>query len=483
MNELNKELSAKIDALEKSAENIVPDIYRLKLHLMPKTGWLNDPNGLCQFKGLYHVFFQYSPLDPNGGMKAWGHYTSKDLINWSYDKAVLLPDSSFDIDGVYSGSAFIENDKMYLYYTGNVKQEGEHDYILSGREANTVLAESTDGFEFSDKQLLMTNSDYPDDYTCHIRDPKVWKENGLYYMIQGGRKKGDKGAVLIFSSEDLKSFRFLKEVTSKEPFGYMWECPDYFCVEELNILSVSPQGVDSEKYRYQNIYQSGYFKVEGNITGNCRLYDFTEWDMGFDFYAPQTFLDEKGRRILIGWCGIPDADYDNMPTVERGWQHALTIPRVITVKDKRVFQNPVEELLSLRRDKKEIADTAKPDKDFFELEIEKAPKENCSIVLKETSESDEAVKLIFKDNVLSLELTKRAGRGRDRRCIKAEEVSNIRIIADTSMLEVFINNGEYVMTTRFYFDTSEREIEINGTRRNIMYSLLEMNGVAGVNSL
>lgn len=70
MNELNKELSAKIDALEKSAENKVPDIYRLKLHLMPKTGWLNDPNGLCQFKGLYHVFFQYSPLDPNGGMKA-----------------------------------------------------------------------------------------------------------------------------------------------------------------------------------------------------------------------------------------------------------------------------------------------------------------------------------------------------------------------------------------------------------------------------
>ena len=40
-------------------------------------------------------------------------------------------------------------------------------------------------------------------------------------------------------------------------------------------------------------------------------------DRGFDFYAPQTFEDETGRRILIGWMGIPDAPYEN-PTAERG---------------------------------------------------------------------------------------------------------------------------------------------------------------------
>ena len=51
-------------------------------------------------------------------------------------------------------------------------------------------------------------------------------------------------------------------------------------------------------------------------------------DRGFDFYAPQTFEDETGRRILIGWMGIPDADYTN-PTTQAGWQHALTIPRVL----------------------------------------------------------------------------------------------------------------------------------------------------------
>ena len=34
---------------------------RQMLHLEPQKGWLNDPNGLCFFKGEYHVYFQYAP--------------------------------------------------------------------------------------------------------------------------------------------------------------------------------------------------------------------------------------------------------------------------------------------------------------------------------------------------------------------------------------------------------------------------------------
>lgn len=48
----------------------------------------------------------------------------------------------------------------------------------------------------------MTNADYPWDLTCHVRDPKVWKQDDTYYMVQGARTKEDKGVVLVFSSED-----------------------------------------------------------------------------------------------------------------------------------------------------------------------------------------------------------------------------------------------------------------------------------------
>ena len=93
---------------------------RLTHHLMPPTGWLNDPNGLCYFKGRYHVFFQYAPFDAEGGLKFWGHYSSDDLVSWRYEGVPLYPDSSYDCHGVYSGSAIVEDEKLHLFFTGNI---------------------------------------------------------------------------------------------------------------------------------------------------------------------------------------------------------------------------------------------------------------------------------------------------------------------------------------------------------------------------
>ena len=165
--------------------------FRQKLHLMPPVGWLNDPNGLCQFKGVYHAFFQYSPLNAEGGVKMWGHYTSRDMIDWEYQGVTLYPDQPFDCSGVYSGCAFIEDGEMYLYYTGNVKLEDrdDYDYVNSGREANTVLVTSTDGVNFGRKRLLMKNSDYPADLTLHVRDPKVWKETASIICCRAHARK------------------------------------------------------------------------------------------------------------------------------------------------------------------------------------------------------------------------------------------------------------------------------------------------------
>lgn len=496
MNEYGKRLKAEAEKQEALyASRVAADPYRLRLHLMPKVGWMNDPNGLCQFQGLYHVFFQYSPMDARGGMKAWGHYVSQDFIHWKREESPFFWDMPFDKDGVYSGSAYIEENQMFLYYTGNVKQEGNHDYVLSGREANTVLVTSKDGLHFSEKQLLMTNKDYPSDYTCHIRDPKVFREKDTFYMVQGGRKKGDKGAVLLFDSKDLLHWSFQKEVTTEENFGYMWECPDYFLLGGQPILSCSPQGLAAETYRYQNIYQSGYFLMkeklvsgeleedsEKNLSGkrrkNVKVFPekFFEWDMGFDFYAPQTFEDETGRRILIGWCGIPDAEYDNEPTIAQGWQHALTFPRVLTFQDGKVFQNPVEELKKLRTKSMQIptGENRKAPQEIFELEIDKEPETECSV---EISCGKEFVKLDFSNQVCRLSVSEGAGRGRKERKMQITSLSDIRIFADTSMLEIYINRGEAVFTTRFYFPNEERYITIEGTDKNVFYCLGEMEGL------
>lgn len=456
------------------------DSYRLLLHLMPPQGWLNDPNGLCQMNGIFHVFFQYSPEDANGGQKFWGHYISKDLIHWCYEGMPLAPDQPFDKDGVYSGSALIHQGQMFLYYTGNVKQPGEHDYISSGREANTILVTSRDGKKFSEKQCLMTNADYPEEYTCHIRDPKVWRQpDGSYYMVQGGRLKSDKGTVLLFRSEDLCHWQFHNDVTTEETFGYMWECPDYFELGTTDnvsvkkdikkILSLSPQGLKPEMYRYQNIYQSGYFQVEGDITGDAKLYRFTEWDMGFDFYAPQTFQDEQGRRILIGWAGIPDADYDNKPTVDKGWQHALTVPRVLTWQNEKVYQKPVEELNQLRtvsfrpkeREKFSLGTEPGAKKKAYDIEVADITSEECQVRFEQAGSG---FVLRYGKEIFSLEFygeqAAKIGRGRTVRRLKMQCLDKLRILLDTSLVEIYLNDGEFVLTSRYYMADGKFDGEI-----------------------
>ena len=120
MNALTRDLVKLVNITEENQaakEQTSGAQFREKLHLMPPVGWLNDPNGLCQMDGVFHAFFQYSPFNAEGGVKMWGHYTSTNLIDWEYKGVSLYPDQPFDCHGVYSGSAFLEDGTMYLYYT------------------------------------------------------------------------------------------------------------------------------------------------------------------------------------------------------------------------------------------------------------------------------------------------------------------------------------------------------------------------------
>jgi len=148
--------------------------WRQKYHIEPKKGWLNDPNGLCFFKGYYHVFYQYA-YEPEGGNKYWAHLRSKDLLFWEEAPIFLSPDKDFDKSGVYSGCTLVKEDIMHIFYTGNVKHKGDFDYINTGRESNTVHVVSKDGEHIDSRKVVMYNKDYPKGLTLHVRDPKVFE--------------------------------------------------------------------------------------------------------------------------------------------------------------------------------------------------------------------------------------------------------------------------------------------------------------------
>ncbi len=434
--------------------------WRPRLHIAPPIGWLNDPNGLCQYQGLYHAFYQFSPFQPEGGLKFWGHCTSRDLLHWTFEGAPLAPDQPEDCHGVYSGSALVENGSMHLYYTGNVKETGDHDFINTGRRSSTMLAISRDGRTVEAKELLMTQNDYPADLTCHVRDPKIWKQEGIYYMVQGARTKENKGVILLFSSEDKRHWRYLGRFESKEDFGYMWECPDLYELDGQTVLSISPQGVKAEGLKYANLYQSVTCFLEGDFCKGAQVKDFRELDGGFDFYAPQTFLGDDGRRIQIAWMGMPDVEelYTN-PTVKDGWQHMMTIPRELSIQNGVLCQNPVRELEHWWNCSHSFVGD-------FEGAIEPC----CELALSTEGEALEVIlagglRLRYQrdEKIFRMEFTDSLlGAGRTTRGREVEDLKSLRILIDVSSVEVFLNNGSDVFTTRFYPEEHAYTVKIYG---------------------
>ena len=194
--------------------------------------------------GKYDGLFSVHPDDAQGGLKVWGHYSSSDWIHWDYHGIPLLPDCPYDVSGVYSGSALVDDETMYLYFTGNVKYDGDYDYINNGREGNTVLVESKDGYTIGDKCCVLKQEDYPKDYTCHIRDPKVFRYGEKYYMVLGGRKKDETGAILLYVSKDKKT----------------WNLKGTSCGWSVWIYVGVPRLIFSKRTMDMCIFTSGYFQ-------------------------------------------------------------------------------------------------------------------------------------------------------------------------------------------------------------------------------
>ena len=449
MSALTNDLKKLTEAAERQTDG--RDRFRQKLHLMPPVGWLNDPNGLCQFKGIYHAFFQYSPFNPEGGVKMWGHYTSPDMISWDYQGVIMYPDQPFDCSGVYSGCAFIEDGEMYLYYTGNVKlEDGDgYDYINSGREANTVLVKSGDGIHFGPKKLLMKNRDYPSDLTLHVRDPKVWKKDGVYYMIQGARTKDDVGQAIIFRSEDKVNWKVHSRVSTAHPFGYMWECPDYFELDGTKILSASVQGLEGGEWEDRNVYQSGYFILDREIYDNPGLSEYHLWDYGFDYYAPQSFETEDGRLIQIGWMGMPDCEEYTNRTIEDGWQHCFTFPREVYMRDGKVCQRPVREL----EEKFGPVETASGQISMEGYQVYEADISGICGSRFRAVIGEELI-LEYGDGCFEMRCTDQdkgsVSGGRGVRYVRLNKLKDVKILVDVSSVEAFINGGQYVFSTRYY---------------------------------
>ena len=457
--------------IEKIKDKVAKNHWRPEYHVAPQAFWMNDPNGFIYYKGEYHIFYQHHPYSPKWGPMYWGHAKSKDLANWEHLPIALAPSEEYDKDGCFSGSAIEKDGKMYLMYTGNVWTGPNQDTDLKQVQC---LAVSEDGgnFEKLAENPVISGTPQGNIHPFHIRDPKVWKRGDYYYCVLGSKTNEEKGQIILYRSRNLIDWEFLNIAAKGEGnFGFMWECPDLFHLEGKDVLVMSPQGVKPEGDLYHNLHQAGYILGDLNYdNGTFTLEPFQLLDYGFDFYAPQTTVDDKGRRILIAWMAMWESE---MPEQEYDWAGAMTVPRELKLVNGRIISEPVPELKTLRKDsiayEKILVQGEQILKgisgDCLELDVSINPKKSSHFGLKLRVDKESEQETVLTYDVTNETLTfdrNRSGVGpggvRKAPVPLKNQKLNLRIFMDKSSIEVFANDGEQVMTGRVYPNENATEI-------------------------
>lgn len=456
------------------------DHHRQAFHIDPPSNWLNDPNGLVFFQNEYHVFFQYGPYSVSEGARHWGHYKSKDLVHWKALPPALAPGETYDRDGCFSGSAVVHNDQLYLIYTGHLDD-------ASPKETQCV-AISEDGVNFTKYAHNPVIKEKPrSEFSEDFRDPKVWKQDDIYHMIVGNNHDGS-GQALLYQSSDLLNWEyqgvFAKSVGDQ---GFMWECPDFIQVDGDHYLILSPEGMDGVNHK--SIYLQGEYDQDQKKFNQVSHHLI---DYGTDFYAPQTFVDYKGRTIMFGWLNLWESSF---PTSNAGFVGSLTIPRELHSRKGKLIQEPVEELKKLRQEKIEVELAG-----TVEQEIEQKLEVGEFDLTFHWSKGDEFVRLFLRTSkdrtektVVSLHVDSQrlsvdrenSGEG-DTSGVSmpidfSAKTCHLRIFMDRTSLEIFAEEGEKVFSTRIYphEDSQAVHVEMGGSNPKLNLQAWKLRDVMG----
>lgn len=311
--------------------------YRPILHITPPQGRLNDPNGVCIVGDQLHVFYQHDPGFPHAVKRTgWGHVSTAldgDGV-WLHHPDALYPDAVYDAQGCYSGCAVVEESDVTLFYTGNVKRDGERFTSQNAVTVQDINGPMGGTYRRSDANPLIDG--VPDGFTAHFRDPHVSADPaGGWRMVVGAQRENLTGTVAVYRSEDLVEWVYAGEIAfdglnERVATAYMWECPNMVRMRDresgewFDVLVFCPQFPESDECGY----------VVGRLDGlNFEvLTDFTPLDHGHQFYAPQLIPHRDGGALVLGWMGLPAKD--DVPSVSaEGWAHCLTFPRQLSLID------------------------------------------------------------------------------------------------------------------------------------------------------
>lgn len=430
------------------------------LHLRAPGNWINDPNGFIYYKGKYHLFYQHFPYAPVWGTMHWGHAVSEDLVHWEHLGIALFPTKGYDQNGVFSGSAIEVDGKLYLYYSAvrylEVESENIHKAYKERYETSQAMVISEDGFYFDNwkdkRQIIPVSADEEIANVTHTRDPKVWKDGEDYYMILGSTYAEQAGRVLFYKSKDALEWKYVNQYRDRR-YGRIMECPDLFRVGAEYVFIGSPMYLMEDGLEYANHVVCALADFEKE---SCRLslpgeYQFV--DYGLDLYAAQTNVDSEGRRVMIAWVRMPKAVEE--PGKEP-WNGMMCMPRVVEVADGHIcfgVHPQMEKFFG-----KEVSPDSAGQENFVR-EISWNQPYRIKTALREGEELDiGGYRIWVGDGTVKTDRSRVFDEIEGYR-LQAETPKmkpgrdggyELDIFVDKNIVEIFVNNGQYVISHVVY---------------------------------
>ena len=504
-------MTSRLDAERPETTPAGTSRFRPAIHFTARDTWLNDPNGLVFYDGLYHLFYQNNPYGNVWGNMSWGHATSRDLLHWTEHPVAIACDETED---VFSGSVVVDHGNtsgfgtagapaLVAIYTSSFKAPSEH----SGTQAQS-LAYSTDAGmtwrKYEANPILTRNS-------ANFRDPKVFRyqgEQGACWVMVAVEAQQQK--VVFYRSDDLKSWDFLSDFGPANADAGEWECPDLFplavdgdpdTIKWVLIVNINPGAVaggSGGQYFIGHFDGARFLPDAGSLAAPGGVSAIADpeaaaaalrqclWlDWGRDCYASVSFSNAPDdRRIIIGWMN--NWDYANeLPTDP--WRSSMTLAREVRLTavngSARLIQQPIlagpgapagqsaevmnADAFELRNSALRLPDAVPGSAQIIEAEILPGSAERLDFRLFGSSEGSMGTTLSYDTSSaqLTLDRSQSGNTSFHGKFASAESapvdlengVLKLLIVVDHCSVEVFVQGGRVVLTDLVFPDAGNQE--------------------------
>ena len=448
--------------------------YRPQLHFSAKRNWINDPNGLIYWDGEYHLFFQYNPFGDQWGHMSWGHAVSTDLVHWT-ELPVAIPED--ERASIFSGSVVVDfhnssgfgdgkTPPLVAIYTGCLR-------VPTGGQAQELAFSHDRGRTW----VKYEGNPVLDLGMRDFRDPKVFWHvpTSRWVMLVS---MAHEYRLAFYVSSDLRDWTFLSDFKSEDTQQGIWECPDIFEMpldEEGSVWVVKVDVLEGHPSK-----GSGARLFFGNFDGThftaCDEPASPWADYGADFYAAVAWgntQDVRKQPVWIGWMNC-HRYAKHLPTAP--WRGAMSVPREISLRRTsdglQFLQRPVPELESLRKNLLFDGSVSLADQCLVlvrnmgdrAMEIELACVQSSASVWGgrlQTGPQEEIrwgydckTAEVFVDRSVSGFLPDdphfAQRRSAKRVAPAAGDVLRMRVYIDRCSMEVFVNDGDIVLTEQFF---------------------------------